>query len=57
MNSAILVDSLSNPRDVKHVLLTPSTNVVYVFMKLNVDTLDKDVRRIVKFVNEEIVEN
>ncbi len=52
-----LVSSLSNPRDVKHVSLTPSTNVVYVFMKLNVDTLEEDVNRIVKFVNEEIVEN
>ena len=48
------VEGFSNPRDVKHVSLTPSTNVVYVFMKLNIDTLEKDMKNIVKFVNEEL---
>ncbi len=48
------VEGLSNPKDVKHVSLTPSTNVFYVFMRLNVDTLEKDMQHIVKFVNEEL---
>jgi len=48
------VEGLSNPKEVKHVALTPSTNVFYVFMKLNIDSLEKDLKHIVRFVNEEI---
>ncbi len=51
------VIGLSNFRNVKHVSLTPSTNVFYVFMKLDVETLENDMKHIVKFVNEELVEN
>ena len=46
------VNGLSNPKDVKHVSLTPSTNVFYVFMRLNINTLEEDMKHIVKFVNE-----
>ena len=48
------IEGLANPRDVKHVSLTPSTNVFYVFMRLNLDTLERDMQHIVKFVNEEL---
>jgi len=48
------VNGLSNPKDVKHVSLTPSTNVFYVFMRLNINTLEEDMKHIVKFVNEEL---
>ncbi len=49
-----LLERLSKPSEVKHLSLTPSTNVVYVFMKLNVDTLEKDAKQIVEFVNNEL---
>jgi len=48
------VEGLSNPKEVKHVSLTPSTNVFYVFMRLNIDTLEKDMDHIVRFINEEL---
>jgi len=51
------VGGLSNPKDVKHISLTPSTNVFYIFMRLNVENLEKDMKHIVKFINEELTED
>ncbi|AIU70637.1 membrane protein [Thermococcus eurythermalis] len=52
-----LVESLSNPHNVKHVSLTPKTNVFYVLMKPEPDTIGEDVQKIVRFANERIKEN
>lgn len=43
--------------NVKHVSLTPSTNVFYVFMKPDIDTIRGDVEHVVNFVNEKLKEN
>ncbi len=51
------VRGFSNPKDVKHISLTPSTNVFYIFMRLNVENLEKDMKHIVKFINEELTED
>ncbi|HDZ36187.1 MAG TPA: hypothetical protein ENH81_04670 [Thermococcus sp.] len=51
------IESLSNPHNVKHVSLTPKTNVFYVLMKPEPDTLGEDVEKLVRFVNERIKEN
>jgi len=52
-----LVESLSTPHNVKHVSLTPKTNVFYVLMKPEPDTIGEDVKKIVRFVNERIKES
>ncbi len=51
------VESLSNPHNVKHVSLTPKTNVFYVLMKPEPDTIAEDVEKIARFVNERIKES
>ncbi|WP_297494592.1 hypothetical protein [Thermococcus sp.] len=52
-----LVESLSKPQNVKHVALTPKTNVFYVLMKPEPETIESDVRKLVEFVNREIKES
>ncbi|NJE02786.1 hypothetical protein [Thermococcus sp. MV11] len=56
-NLKALIESLSNPRNVKHVSLTPKTNVFYVLMKPEPDTIGEDVERIVRFANERLKES
>ncbi len=52
-----LVESLSKPHNVKHVSLTPDTNVFYVLMKPEPDTIEGDISKIVRFVNEKLRES
>ncbi|ASI98615.1 hypothetical protein [Thermococcus celer] len=56
-NLKALIESLSKPHNVKHVALTPKTNVFYVLMKPEPDTIKEDVERIVRFTNEKIRES
>ncbi|NJE04781.1 hypothetical protein E3E36_01150 [Thermococcus sp. M36] len=49
-----LVESLSKPGNIKHVSLTPSTNVFYVLMKPEPDTIEDDVRKILSFANKKL---
>jgi len=49
-----LVESLSKPHNVKHVSLTPKTNVLYVLMKPEPETIGKDVERILEFVGRKL---
>ncbi|CAI1493495.1 conserved protein of unknown function [Thermococcus nautili] len=52
-----LVESLSKPHNVKHVSLTPKTNVFYVLMKPEPETIEKDVEKLVRFTNEKLRES
>ncbi len=52
-----LLESLSKPQNVKHVALTPKTNVFYVLMKPEPETIEDDVKKLVEFVNREIKES
>jgi len=52
-----LVESLSNPHNVKHVSLTPKTNVFYILMKPEPDTIGGDVEKLLRFVNEKLRES
>ncbi|QDA31320.1 hypothetical protein FH039_06530 [Thermococcus indicus] len=56
-NLRALIESLSNPHNIKHVSLTPKTNVFYVQMKPEPETIGKDVERIVRFANERLRES
>lgn len=51
-----LITSMSKPENVKHVSLTPKTNVFYVLMKPEPDTIDHDVRKILDFTNRKLNE-
>ncbi|ALV61877.1 hypothetical protein ADU37_CDS01780 [Thermococcus sp. 2319x1] len=51
------LQGFSKVENVKHISLTPKTNVLYVFMKPEIETIEQDVRHIVRFVNESIREN
>ncbi|AEH24204.1 hypothetical protein [Pyrococcus yayanosii] len=44
------VKGFSNVRNVKHVSLVPSTNVIYVFLKPEPETIKKDVKNVLSFV-------
>ena len=48
---------MAKPANIKHVALTPKTNVFYVQMKPEPETISDDVKRLVDFVNREIKEN
>jgi len=52
-----LVESMSKPANIKHVALTPKTNVFYVQMKPEPDTIEEDVKKLVEFTNREIKES
>ena len=52
-----LVQNLSKPHNVKHVSLTPKTNVFYVLMKPEPETIGKDVEKLVRFTNEKLRES
>lgn len=56
-NLKALLESFSKPDNVKHIALTPSTNVLYVFMKPEPDTIKEDVEKIVRFTNEKLKES
>jgi len=51
------LQGFSKIENVKHISLTPKTNVLYVFMKPEIETIEQDVRHIVRFVNGSIKEN
>ncbi len=51
------LQGFSKVENVKHISLTPKTNVLYVFMKPEIETIEQDVRHIVRFVNESVKEN
>lgn len=52
-----LLEGLPKPHNVKHVALTPKTNVFYVLMKPEPDTIEESVRKIVEFTNTELKES
>ncbi|WP_297071743.1 hypothetical protein [Thermococcus sp.] len=52
-----LVESLSEPQNIKHISLTPKTNVFYVQMKPEPETISEDVKKLVEFANREIKES
>ena len=52
-----LVESLSKPGNIKHISLTPKTNVFYVQMKPEPETISEDVKKLVEFANREIKES
>ncbi|WP_148882306.1 hypothetical protein [Thermococcus aciditolerans] len=56
-NLKTLIESLSNPHNVKHISLTPKTNVFYIQMKPEPETIGEDVERIVRFTNERLKES
>ncbi|CAD5244489.1 hypothetical protein [Thermococcus camini] len=56
-NLKALIESLSRPANIKHVSLTPKTNVFYVQMKPEPETIGEDVKRIVRFANERLKES
>ncbi len=51
------LQGFSKPENVKHVSLTPKTNVFYILMKPEPDTIEEDIRHIVRFVNEKLKES
>jgi len=51
------IESMSNPHNIKHVSLTPKTNVFYILMKPEPETIEEDVTRIIRFVNERLKDN
>ncbi|WP_297499512.1 hypothetical protein [Thermococcus sp.] len=51
-----LLESLPKPHNVKHIALTPKTNVFYILMKPEPDTIEESVKKIVKFTNTELKE-
>ncbi|NJE10556.1 hypothetical protein [Thermococcus sp. MAR1] len=56
-NLKALIESLSRPANIKHVSLTPKTNVFYVQMKPEPETIGEDIKRIVRFANERLKES
>jgi len=48
------VERFKTPRNVKHVAMTPDTNVFYVQMKPDPETISEDAKNIVRFVNERL---
>ncbi|WP_457750859.1 hypothetical protein [Thermococcus sp.] len=52
-----LIESMSNPHNIKHASLTPKTNVFYILMKPEPETIEEDVTRIIRFVNERLRDN
>ncbi|NJE26102.1 hypothetical protein E3E22_05605 [Thermococcus sp. MV5] len=50
------IQGFSKAENVKHISLTPKTNVLYVFMKPEIETIEQDVRHIIRFVNESLKE-
>ncbi|NJE61105.1 hypothetical protein [Thermococcus sp. 21S7] len=56
-NLKALIESFSNPHNVKHVSLTPKTNVFYIQMKPEPETIGSDIERAVRFVNERLKES
>ncbi|WP_297421791.1 hypothetical protein [Thermococcus sp.] len=52
-----LIEGMSEPHNIKHVALTPKTNVFYVQMKPEPETISEDVKKLVEFTNGEITES
>ncbi|AFK22434.1 hypothetical protein [Pyrococcus sp. ST04] len=44
------LQSFSNTKNVKHVAIVPKTNVIYVFMKPEPETIEEDVKNVLRFV-------
>ena len=51
------LQGFSKPENVKHVSLTPKTNVFYILMKPELETIQDDIKHIVRFVNEKLKES
>ena len=51
------IQGFSKAENIKHISLTPKTNVLYVFMKPEIETIGQDVRHIIRFVNESLKES
>ncbi len=56
-NLKALLESLPKPHNVKHISLTPKTNVFYVLMKPEPETITEDVEKLLRFANERIKES
>ncbi|WP_297090219.1 hypothetical protein [Thermococcus sp.] len=56
-NLKALLESLPKPHNVKHISLTPKTNVFYVLMKPEPETIREDVEKLLRFANERIKES
>ncbi|NJE47905.1 hypothetical protein E3E35_10985, partial [Thermococcus sp. GR7] len=52
-----LIEGMPEPHNIKHVALTPKTNVFYVQMKPEPDTIEENVKKLVEFTNGEIKES
>ncbi|RLF86581.1 hypothetical protein DRN48_00135 [Thermococci archaeon] len=50
------LQGFSRIENIKHISITPKTNVVYVFMKPEIETIKQDVEHMVRFVNDKIKE-
>ncbi|AIF69167.1 membrane protein [Palaeococcus pacificus DY20341] len=51
------LQGFSKLENVKHISMTPKTNVLYVFMKPELETIEDDTKHIVRFVNERLKES
>ncbi|NJE07369.1 hypothetical protein E3E31_02265 [Thermococcus sp. M39] len=51
------LQGFSKVENIKHISLTPKTNVLYIFMKPEPDTIEEDIKHIVRFVNEKLKES
>ncbi|AHF79753.1 hypothetical protein [Thermococcus paralvinellae] len=51
------LQGFSKPENVKHISLTPKTNVFYILMKPEPETIQDDIKHIVRFVNEKLKES
>jgi len=56
-NLKAFLESLPKPHNVKHVSLTPKTNVFYLLVKPEPETITETVEKIVRFTNEKIKES
>lgn len=51
------LQGFSKPENVKHVALTPKTNVFYILMKPEPETIQDDIKHVVRFINEKLKES
>ncbi|HIP75484.1 MAG TPA: hypothetical protein EYH24_02860 [Thermococcus paralvinellae] len=51
------LQGFSKPENVKHVALTPKTNVFYILMKPEPETIQDDIKHVVRFTNEKLRES
>lgn len=51
------LQGFSKPENVKHVALTPKTDVFYILMKPEPETIQEDIKHVVRFINEKLKES